>query len=167
MTTYNRYIENNSEIIEVVDYNNPYKSFVIFIHNKKYNIVCDDYYQLLYYYNCENMPSGEIFKHVIPKQYLKFYPDYYEYQDENLIKNKVDNDKENVYENDDEEYDDYENDDENNHEDIQDFYTNISEHSNVRINTNYKFYSSTQKDQYIRQQKKLKHKNITDQIKYH
>ena len=163
MTTYNRYIENNSEIIEVVDFNNPYKSYVMYIHDKKYNIICDDYYQLLYYYNCENMSSGEIFKRIIPKHYLKYYPDCYEYQDESLINKPEKEDEEEYYEDDEEDKEDSELDEDKS----QDFSTNISEHSNVRINKNYKFISSTQKDKYVRQQQKLKQKNITDQIKYH
>lgn len=45
MTIYNKYFENNSEIIEVVDNFNNYKSFIMYIHDKKYNIICDDYYK--------------------------------------------------------------------------------------------------------------------------
>ena len=48
MSIYNRYIEDNHEIIEIVDYKNPYKSYVMYIYNKKYKLICDDYYQLLF-----------------------------------------------------------------------------------------------------------------------
>ena len=156
MTTYNRYIENNSEVIEVVDKLNSYKSYIMYIHDKKYNIICDDYYKLLYNYKCENMTSGEIFKRIIPKEYLKYYPDYYKYQDENFVNNPIDKNPDEEY---DEEYDEDQN--------TKQCYTDISEHSNVRINTNYKFLTSTLKNKYIRQQQKLKQKDISDQIKYH
>lgn len=153
MSIYNRYIEDNHEIIEVVDYKKSYKSYVMYIYNKKYKLICDDYYQLLFEYKCENMSSGEIFKRIIPKEYLKYYPDYYKYQDEDLEKEETPKD----------EYDeeDYEEDEEDTY-----YSTSLSEHSNVRINTNYNFMFSNQKEKYVHQQQKLKQKQISDQIKY-
>ena len=81
------------------------------------------------------------------KQYLKYYPNYIEYQDEDFDNKHIFKQNEDLNE---EYYEvnvpiEIDENDENNH-----YYTDISEHSNVKINKNYKFICLTQKDQYVR-----------------